>query len=163
MGRAQSGDGQAYGELLADVASMLRRYLAKHIHDAQDVEDVLQETLLAIHRGRHTYDPRRPLEPWLFAIARNAKIDYVRRTLSRQSWEVLVDEQPEAPAESEGQDAALVEAMAELPENQRAAFRRLKLEGRSVAEAAAIEGISEGNLRVRAHRAYKTLKNILSR
>ena len=163
MMQAQEGDGRAYRDLLADVSPLLRRYLAKDLRNGHDIEDVLQETLLALHRGRHSYDPNRPFEPWLFAIARNTKTDFLRRVISRQSWEILVDEQPETQAEERLSDNTLADALEELPESQRKAFQHLKLDGRSVKEAAAIEGVSEGNLRIRAHRAYQTLRGILSR
>ncbi len=163
MRLAQEGDSGAYRELLDDSSSLLRRYLAKHIRGKDDLEDVLQEVLLSVHRGRHSYDPGRPFEPWLFAIARNVKADYLRRTISRQTWEVLVDEQPEQAAQPESSARLLSEALDSLPESQREAFRHLKIEGRSVEEAAALVGTTEGNLRVRAHRAYKALRAFLAR
>ncbi len=163
MARAQGGDGDAYRDLLENLAGVLRRYFSKHVRADDDVEDLVQDTLLSIHRGRHTYDPSRPFEPWLFAIARNTKTDYLRRTLSRQSWEILLEEQPEQAADAEGSPNLLSEALEALPDSQRRAFEHLKIEGRSVEEAAAIEGTSQGNLRVRAHRAYRSLKAMLSK
>ncbi len=163
MGRAQEGDEEAYRALLADVAALLRRYFSKHIREVQDLEDVVQETLLSIHRGRHTYDPSRPFEPWLFAIARNVKSDHLRRLISRQSWEILVEEQPEQVAQPDTPIDALGDALESLPESQRNAFRHLKIDGRSVEEAAAIEGTTPGNLRVRAHRAYKSIRERLTK
>lgn len=163
MRRAQQGDADAYRALLEDLSTVLRRYFAKHVSANDEIEDLVQETLLALHRGRHTYDPSRPLEPWLFAIARNAKTDFLRRALARQSWEVMLDEQPTSVAEDEVPTSLLADALESLPASQRRAFRHLKLEGRTVREAAEIEGTSEGNLRVRAHRAYQSLKAILSK
>jgi RNA polymerase sigma-70 factor (ECF subfamily) len=163
MRLAQEGDADAYRVLLEDLSTVLRRYFAKHISATDEIEDLVQETLLALHRGRHTYDPNRPFEPWLFAIARNAKTDFLRRMLARQSWEVMLDEQPTAVAGDAIPTSLLADALESLPESQKNAFRHLKLEGRSVREAAAIEGTSEGNLRVRAHRAYQSLKAILSK
>ncbi|MBM4244134.1 MAG: hypothetical protein FJ148_10005 [Deltaproteobacteria bacterium] len=72
MARAQSGDGEAYRRLLESVASDLRSSFRRRIRDVQEVEDLVQETLLTVHRARRTWDPARPLEPWLYAIARNS-------------------------------------------------------------------------------------------
>jgi RNA polymerase sigma-70 factor (ECF subfamily) len=163
MRMAQDGDADAYRGLLDELSTILRRYFAKSVRAGDEIEDLVQETLLSLHRGRHTYDPGRPLEPWLFAIARNTKTDFLRRTLARQSWEVMLDEQPLSIAEDEVPTSLLADALESLPESQKRAFRHLKLEGRSVREAAEIEGTSEGNLRVRAHRAYQSLKAILSK
>jgi RNA polymerase sigma-70 factor (ECF subfamily) len=115
-----------------------------------------------LHRARHTYDPSRPLEPWLFAIARNVATDHARRRLNRMSWEVLVDSPPELPADPAGGiEQQLEQALGQLSPPQREAFEMLKLEGLSVEEAAARAGTTVGALKVRAHRAYKMLKAIL--
>src|SRR6266404_5971959 len=68
---AQRGDREAYRALLTDIASPLLRFLRRRIADPHELEDVYQDTLMALHRARHTYDPSRPFEPWLFAIARH--------------------------------------------------------------------------------------------
>ena len=117
---------------------------------------------MAIFEARHTYEPGRPFEPWLFAIARNITVDYTRRRWSRSHWEELVAEPPERPADTSNTAAPELEAvLAKLPSDQRQAFSMLKLDGLSLEAAAARAGVSVGALKVRAHRAYKALKRLI--
>lgn len=140
---------------------MIRAFLRRRIADPAELADVHQETLVHLHRARHTYDPRRPFDPWLFAIVRHTTIDHGRRRRARSSWEVLVDEPPEQTAEATaGYDRALEHALAGLPASQREAFEMLQVEGLSVDAAAARAGVSRGALKVRAHRAYKALRSL---
>jgi RNA polymerase sigma-70 factor (ECF subfamily) len=162
MARVQGGDQEAYRALLDDVVPMLRGFLRRRVTGMSDVEDILQDVLLAMHRARHTYDPARPLEPWLYAIARNVTIDHARRRLARANWEVMVDELPDAPGAVDAPyGPRLDEALGKLPTAQREAFEMLKLEGLSVDAAAERAGTTPGALKVRAHRAYKTLRALL--
>jgi RNA polymerase sigma-70 factor (ECF subfamily) len=164
MAAAQRGDAEAYRALLTDLGPSLVRFFRGRVGDSGEAEDLCQETLIALHRTRHTYDPSRPLEPWLFAIARNIATDAARRRLSRMSWEVLVESPPDAQAEAEGGTGLqLQQALDQLPASQRQAFEMLKLEGLSVDAAAARAGTTPGALKVRAHRAYRALKAMLGR
>lgn len=164
MKQAQRGDREAYRTLLSDISPMLLRFFRSRFGDSEETEDLCQETLAAVHRARHTYDPSRPLAPWLFAIARNTATDHTRRRLQRAAWEVLVDAPPETAAEPEvGMERQLDQALAQLPPAQREAFEMLKLEGLSVEVAAERAATTVGALKVRAHRAYRTLKAILGR
>ena len=76
---AQRGDADAYGELLNEIGPVLMRFLRARVRDAQEAEDLYQETLMAIHRARHGYDAARPFEPWLFAIARHIVAAHAER------------------------------------------------------------------------------------
>ena len=159
MRRIQAGDLEAYRELLDDVGPMILGFLRRRVSDPAEVEDVYQDTLMALHRARHTYEPSRPLEPWLFAIARHVVTDHARRRCGRAAFEVLVDSLPERPAGVESAGAArLVAVLGRLPTGQREAFTMLKLEGLTAVEAAARAGVRVGALRVRAHRAYRALR-----
>jgi RNA polymerase sigma-70 factor (ECF subfamily) len=162
MARAQQGDQEAYRILLDDLVPMLRAFLRRRVANVNEIDDIVQDVLLAVHRARHTYDPSRPIEPWIFAIARNVTIDHARRTLSRAGWEVMVEELPDAPGDVDAPFAPrLDEALERLPAAQREAFRMLKVEGLSVDAAAERAGTTPGALKVRAHRAYKALRAIL--
>jgi len=159
MERLQRGDPNACQELLDDIGPSLTHFLRSRVADPHELEDVYQEVFMAIFEARHTYEPGRPFEPWLFAIARNIAVDYSRRRWARSHWEELVPEPPERPADTSSTAAPELSAvLAELPPDQRQAFSMLKLDGLSVEEAAAQAGVSVGALRVRAHRAYKSLK-----
>ncbi len=165
MALAQAGDHEAYRTLLEDLSSSLHTFLQRRLFDPDEVADVLQEILMTLHRARHTYDPSRPFEPWMFAIARHVLIDHTRRRTRRLRVEVLADaDLPDVSAsELAASDDRLLDALEQLPRAQREAFTMLKLEGLSVATAAARLGISPGALKVRAHRAYKALRALLTR
>jgi len=160
MAMAQRGDSTAYRALLDDVGPAIVRYLSRRVPDRNDLADAYQDTFLALHRARHTYQPPRPIEPWLFAIARNVAADYGRRKLRRARFEVLTADTPEPPSSEPERDdgGRLDRAMLALPNRQREAVQLLKLQGLSVVEAAARIGTTPGALRIRAHRAYTALK-----
>jgi RNA polymerase sigma-70 factor, ECF subfamily len=157
----QRGDREAYRALLTDIASPLLRFLRPRIADPHELEDVYQDTLMALHRARHTYDPSRPFEPWLFAIARHVAVDHFRYRMVHTSHEILVEELPEPVGDADPARPRLAEALDRLPQAQREAFEMLQLEGLSVAAAAARVGITTGALKVRAHRAYRALRAFL--
>jgi Sigma-70 region 2 len=100
MERLQQGDPDACKALLDDVGPSLTYFLRRRVADPDELEDVYQEVFMAIFQARHTYEPGRPFEPWLFAIARNIAVDYTRRRWSRAHWEELVANPPERPAET---------------------------------------------------------------
>jgi len=163
MARVQEGDGDSCRALLDDIGPMLTNFLRRRVADRDALEDVYQETLMAFFQARHTYDPSRPLEPWLFAIARNIAADHARHFWIRARVEQLMNKIPERPADEERRsDPSLEDAMAQLPDQQRQAFSMLKLEGLSIELAARRAGVSVGAVRVRAHRAYKALKKLIS-
>ena len=162
MARVQDGDRDSCRALLDDIGPMLTNFLRRRIADRDELEDVYQETLMAFFQARHTYQPSRPLEPWLFAIARNIAADHARRYWTRVRVEQLTDKVPEqAAADEPRSDPSLAEALSKLPRQQRQAFSMLKLEGLSIEQAADRAGITAGALRVRAHRAYKALKKLI--
>ena len=163
MARMQDGDSESCRTLLDDIGPMLTNFLRRRIADREQLEDVYQETLMAFFQARHTYQPSRPLEPWLFAIARNVAADHARHFWARASVEQLTDQIPErSDDEDPRSDPNLQGAMAQLPDQQREAFSMLKLEGLSIDQAAQRAGISIGALRVRAHRAYKALRKLIN-
>jgi RNA polymerase sigma-70 factor (ECF subfamily) len=164
MAAAQRGDHDAYRDLLEAVQPMIFGYLRKRIESEAAAEDVTQDVLLTMHRVRHTYDPERPFEPWLFAIARSRLIDHLRRRRRVSAMEVLTDTMPEMAATAAAETAgdAAFEILDRLPATQREAFAMLKLEGLTTEEAARRAGVSVSALKVRAHRAYKALRKALA-
>jgi RNA polymerase sigma factor (sigma-70 family) len=162
MERLQQGDADACSALLDDIGPSLTYFLRRRVADPHELEDVYQEVFMAIFEARHTYEPGRPFEPWLFAIARNITVDYTRRRWSRARWEELVAELPERPVDACNMVPPELQALlAKLPSDQREAFSMLKLDGLSVEAASAKTGVSVGALKVRAHRAYKALKGLV--
>ena len=93
MVAAQGGDARAYAEFLRDFAPLLRAYFRRRlINLPDDIEDLVQETLLAIHNKRHTYKPRQPLSAWLYAIARYKLVDLWRARAGREALHEPLDE-----------------------------------------------------------------------
>jgi len=164
MRRSQDGDRRAYEALLLEVASLVREYLRKRAGQAGGLEDVVQETLLAIHRDRHTYDPARPFGPWMYAIARHRLLDHARKERRHTENEVLGEEawvamnERAAVAEQGSWSGFLQHALGLLSSKQREIIQMLKLEGLTVAEIAGQTGYSESSIKVSAHRGYKTLR-----
>jgi RNA polymerase sigma-70 factor (ECF subfamily) len=154
------GDGAAYRMLLKSLAAHLRGYFARRV-GAGAAEDLVQETLIAIHAKRETYDPALPFTAWVYGIARYKLIDEYRREKRRAT--VPLEEAPELFTEAELESAAarrdVEKLLAKLPEAKRALLKAVKLDGLSVAEAAAKTGMSEGAVKVSVHRALKSLGN----
>jgi RNA polymerase sigma-70 factor (ECF subfamily) len=157
---AQAGDGGAQTLLLTALAGHLRAYFARRLaRSAQDVEDLVQEVLLAIHLKRATYDPRFAFTPWVFAIARYKLVDHFRRRGGRVN--VTLDEAGELLAQENPEEGAVrrdvASLLARLPARQRALMADVKLSGYSMEEAAARAGMSVTATKVAIHRAMKRL------
>ena len=163
------GDAAAYRSLLDRLSSRLRAYykgkLARAGRGATEAEDLVQEVLLAIHLKRHTYDTREPFTPWLYTVARYKLIDYLRRI--RTAASVPLDEDNEVLAQDDHAGAEsshdIGKLLGRLPEKVRCAIQCVKLEGRSVAEAAERCGISESGVKINIHRGLRSLATFISR
>jgi len=161
MERLQHGDADACRLLLDDVGPAVTRFLRGRVA-IDEVEDVYQEVFMALFQARHTYEAGRPLEPWLFAIARNVAADHSRRRWARASWEELTPDLPErAAGDSPAAPPDIEGLLTRLPPAQREAFAMLKLDGMTLEDAAGRAGVSVGALKVRAHRAYKALRKLI--
>ena len=156
-----AGDAVAYRGLLAELATQLRGYFKKRLAAAlvADAEDLVQETLLALHSRRATYDPARPFTAWLHAIARYKLTDHLRRRYSQPVAEVDAIDAIAADDASAGTEAQLdVDSLlATIPAGQRAWIRGVRIEGRSVADVAAESGASLSAVKVGIHRGLKAL------
>ena len=158
------GDAAAHKALLARLSAHLRAYfkarLARIGMAAEDAEDLVQETLIALHTRRHTYDRSQPLTPWVYAIARYRLVDHLRRSKGsamdvpiEEAAEVLADDDP-ASVES---SLDLVQLLARLSPKARQAIQFVKLDGLSVSEAAALSGMSPSAVKVSVHRGLRAL------
>lgn len=163
MRRAQDGDRRAYAELLTEIAPLLGGFVHARTARADWVDDIVQETLISLHRSRHAYDPVRPFLPWLYAIASHRLVDFARK---QRRHETGAREEAEErggapdPAERAGE---LLEALEALPPRQREIIRMLKSDGYSVAEVAERTGLSPSHVKVTAHRGYQKLRFLLQR
>jgi RNA polymerase sigma-70 factor, ECF subfamily len=160
--RAQEGDEKAYRQALDLMARRLRAYFRRRMPTLEaDVEDLVQETLLAVHLQRGTYDPSFAVSAWFTAIAKHKMVDLWRRRGRREDLTdgYLDDEALEmtsAPMETHAL-RDLAQLLKALPEQQRQAIELTKLEGLSVAEASAKSGVSESAIKVQVHRGLKRL------
>jgi len=163
MRAAIAGDAVAYRHFLEAVTPALRalaqRSLARCRAGNNDVEDIVQETLLAIHLKRHTWDPARPVRPWVAAIARHKIIDVLRRRGRRA--ESPIDDFDDLQGAEDGPDALsrheLNRALGKLNGRQRDIVRSLAIDGATVRETAVRLDMNEGAVRVSLHRALKAL------
>ena len=155
---ALQGDAALYQMLLRDLTRHLRGYYMRRL-GADAAEDAVQETLIAIHTRRGTYDPARPFTAWVYGIARYKLIDVFRREKRRQT--VPLDTAGDLFAADETEEAGVKrdveKLLAKLPEAKRNLVRAVKLEGESIADTAARTGLSETSVKVTVHRALKAL------
>lgn len=156
------GDAAAYHRFLQRLGALLRGYFRRRLQSLPDeVEDLVQETLLAVHTQRHTYRPGSPLTAWVHAVARYKLVDLWRR---RERHEALNDPLDDdlavfAQADDEASLARrdLSRLLGGLPDHQRLPIQHTKLEGLSVQEAARLTGMSESAVKVGVHRGLKAL------
>ncbi len=160
MQAALNGDTAAYRLLLEAIGPWLRALHAQHCSPA-DADDLMQETLLAIHQKRHTYDPAQPFMPWAAAIARYKRIDFYRHRQRLRETELNDDAPLPALNNNEsrmGEHREQIEKLlAQLPREQAQVIRTVKLEGHSVHEAALKLSRSLSWVKVNVHRGLKTL------
>jgi RNA polymerase sigma-70 factor, ECF subfamily len=162
---AQTGDEAAYASALGLMAHRLRAYFWRRLSDApQDMEDLVQETLLAVHLQRGTFDATMPVTAWLHAIARHKLVDFWRHSSRRgaivESFDDLDESaHPVAPAAAPTRDLAVL--LERLPPAMRRSIVDTKIEGLSVAEAARAEGVSESAVKVNVHRGLQKLARLI--
>lgn len=165
MQLAQRGDQRAYASLLVLLTGVTRQFARGRLGAVVWIDDVVQETLLAIHGARQTYDPARPFGPWFYAIASSRMIDVIRRERRVASRQVATDVLPEPVAHGADRDDIDVDAvhaaLASLPPRQREVIERLKFRDESVREVSSGLGMSESAVKVTAHRGYRALRRLL--
>ena len=162
------GDAAAYHTFLKELSIFLRGFLRRRLTGLPDeVEDLVQETLLAVHNKRHTYDPEKPLTAWIHAIARYKLVDMFRR---RGRHEALNDQLDDASVVFAHTDTEATEAQLDLaqllqylPDQQRLPIEHVKLEGLSVQETAKLTGMSESAVKVGTHRGLKALTALIQK
>jgi RNA polymerase sigma-70 factor, ECF subfamily len=163
MRATRCGDDEAYRQLLGRVVvwlrSVARRGLVRAGRGVEDSEDIVQETLLAMHLKRDSWDDTQPLEPWLRAIAHHKLVDHLRRRGFRDHVDIddhagrLVAPQ----VEETGASADAWQMLSSLPERQRYIVEAISIEGCSARDVGVRLGLSEGAVRVALHRALKAL------
>jgi RNA polymerase sigma-70 factor (ECF subfamily) len=167
MLRAQQGEEEAYAELLVLLTAATRSYVRSRLGAPVPwIDDAVQETLVAVHHARHTFDGRRPFAPWFYAIARHRFVDVLRREHRVRQHEVAGVVWPELAGVTDdgttGVDMdAVRQALASLPPRQREVVEAIKLRDESVRAIAARLNMTMTSVKVTAHRGYRTLKRLL--
>lgn len=156
------GDSQAYRDFLEELTRHLRGYLRRRIPQLRDdVEDLLQEILLAIHNARHTWRSDEPLTAWVHAIARYKLMDFFRSRARRDLLNEPLDDHTDLFAAPDDEPAQarrdIGKLLEQLPDKQRLPIVHVKLEGLSVVETAKLTGLSESAVKVGIHRGLKAL------
>lgn len=162
MLQSLAGDAAAYRMFLDELTARLRSYLRRRLGGLPDeIEDLLQELLLAVHNKRHTYDPKQPLTSWVQAIAHYKLVDLLRRRSRSNALTDPLDEDDQVFATTAN---AATEAKYDvekllrgLPDRQRLPILYVKLEGASVTDTAIRTGMSESAVKVGIHRGLKAL------
>lgn len=162
------GDESAYEAFLRRMASHLRSFLARRMQGVRDeVEDLVQECLIAIHNQRHTYQPSQPLTSWVHAIARYKLIDLLRARSGRETLHDPLDDaldllwtEDDNARDSRMDLGGLLQG---LPDRHRLPILHVKIEGRSVAETSELIGMSESAVKIGIHRGLKAMAAQLQR
>ncbi|QDH35719.1 sigma-70 family RNA polymerase sigma factor [Porphyrobacter sp. YT40] len=162
MALSQAGDRQAYATLLESCQRWLRGYYSRRIAPAQ-LDDLVQETLIALHNKRASWDAARPFLPWLAAIARYRWVDHLRRLYRADAQalnEELIgsDDEPAIAAR-----ISLDRLLGLLPPAQERVIALVKIEGLSIAEASVATGQSEALVKVNIHRGLKKLAHMIEK
>ena len=158
---ALDGDRAAYRTLLGELSARLRSYFVRRLgaDGNADADDLVQETLMAVHSRRSTYDRDRPFTPWLHAVARYKLMDHFRRNRSRPT--VAIGDGDEFFGEdTAGATEASLDVgrlLGAIPEKRADLIRRVRIEGQSIAEASAGTGLSEAAVKIGVHRGVKAM------
>lgn len=156
---AIAGDERAYCEFLRRAAELVRAFARRRIvQGGVDPEDIVQETLLAVHAKRHTWRNEEPVTPWLYAIARYKLVDALRRQGRRSEVDIEdIGDSLAAPTPETISDREIGRALDMLAPGQRSVVASVSVEGRSIGEAAKELGMSETAVRVALHRGLAAI------
>lgn len=163
LGAGLAGDNASYAEFLSRIAPLLRRVTGRSIA-AADVEDVVQEILISVHKARHTYDGSRALMPWLMAIARFRITDHLRKHYAHMRHQMCDIADYENILADVTEDSSMNESIDELlegvSEKDRKILTMMHTEGYTAKEVGARIGMKESAVKVAAHRAIKKIRSI---
>ncbi len=165
--KSLQGDSSSYEKFLKQLIPILRNYFSSRLYDSYSIDDLVQETLISIHKAKHTYDINLPVLNWVFSIAYRRYIDFVRKDSRIKKFEISTEtfslhKSNESNIEQSFEFKNNIESVLnKMSERDKKIITLLKIENYSIKEAAKILKISESALKVAAHRAYKKIKKIL--
>jgi RNA polymerase sigma-70 factor (ECF subfamily) len=158
MALYQEGDLGAATALIHSMSPKLYRFFAAQAVSRPEADDLLQETWLRIHKGRHTYRPGEPAIAWFYAIARHVRVDHYRKAMRTTVRERELEEVAGTAAATTGRSDELEALLAPLSSGEREVVEMLKVEGLSLEEVARAMSSTVGSVKQKAHRAYKKLR-----
>jgi len=166
--QAQEGNQDSYKKFLLETTNILKSYFYQRVNDHNFIEDLIQETLISIHKALPTYDPTLPVLNWIYTIAYRRYIDFVRKdarikkneysTETFYQYSSNITYKSQENYENQNRIKSVLDRMSE---RERKIITLLKIENYSIKEAAKILNLSESALKVAAHRAYKKIKKLL--
>jgi RNA polymerase sigma-70 factor, ECF subfamily len=155
------GDQTAYGKFLIKVIPILRRLVGRRL-GVSDVEDVVQEVLISIHKARHTYDGARPIMPWIASITNFRITDHLRKLYSKmqhQTYDIADYEDVLSDvSENTFNKNYIVDLLEDVPEKQKEILMMMHIDGYTVKEMSKKMGMNESAVKVAAHRAIKKIR-----
>lgn len=155
---ARAGDEAAYRRFLAEAAVRLRGFAERRIGREAEVEDIVQQCLIALHDKCGTLDPGRPVGPWMYAIARYKLADWLRQR-GRRAASARLEELAVAPESHAARDVGAL--LGHLPDAQAEAIRLTRIEGLTMDEASARTGAGVSALKLRVHRGMARLRRLV--
>lgn len=162
MRAALAGDQASYSKFLTTISPILKIIISQKISNA-DVEDVLQEVLISIHKARHTYDGKRPVLPWLVAIAKFRITDHLRKHYSQMRHKTVdiaeLENILETVTESTSDNESIDELLKDLDKKNQNILTMMHVEGYTAKEVGVMIGMNESAVKVAAHRAIKKIRN----
>lgn len=163
MAASQKGDKAAYNVLLSEASMWLERYFRRRVPPHQ-LDDLVQDVMLALHNKRASYDPTRPFLPWLSAIARYRWVDHLRKVYKHEA-DLLEDGDAFEDSEEDVIEArvSLERLFVHLPDKQAEVIELVRIEGHSIREASEMTGQSESLVKVNIHRGLKKLSAIIEK
>jgi RNA polymerase sigma-70 factor, ECF subfamily len=159
--QSQNGNKNSYKIFLTEIQPFIKAVIYNKIKNHSLIDDILQETLIAIHKSLHTYDYNRSAKSWISVIAKNKALDYIKSNQHKLSQgeelsSINLQEQPENYTKYD-----LDNAMSKISDKQKKIIHKMKFEGKTVKETALEVKMSESAVKTSAHRAYKILKEFL--
>lgn len=161
---ARNGDNHSYQLFLQGIMKVVKDYIKVRIKNKDLVLDMTQEVMLGIHKALPTYDGQRPLNPWLYSVAKYKLIDYWRKSEKEKDHSEFMEQahgQHESDQENRYMASEVMSLLKEFTEKERDLVERTKIDGQSIKEVALETGLSESNIKVIVHRVMKALKDMV--
>lgn len=159
--QSQQGNKNSYKQFLTEVQPFVKAVIYSKIRNQSIIDDILQETLLAIHKSLHTYDPARNAKSWISVIAKNKALDYLKSNQHKLSQAEDITNLNVATVENNTSQYDIGKAMQQVSTKQQEIIVKMKVEGKTAKQTALELEMTESAVKTAAHRAYKLIKEFL--